>query len=46
MDALTNWQIIVKRADEAHVVFNLIDVGEVWDMAVMSLCMKKKKPLI
>ena len=46
MDALTGWPEIVKRVEEADVVFNLIDVGEIWDMAVNSLCMKKKKPLI
>ena len=46
MDALTNWQTIVKQAEEADVVFNLIDVGEYFDVAVQSLCMKKKKLLL
>ena len=34
MDALTNWQAIVKQAEEADVVFNLIDVGEYFDVAI------------
>ena len=46
MDALTNWQTIVQHAEEADVVFNLIDVGEYFDVAVQSLCMKKKKLLL
>ena len=32
--------------EEADVVFNMIDVGEYWDIAVQSLCMKKRKLLI
>ena len=44
--ALKNWPQIVKLVDEATVVFNLIDVGEYFDIAVQSVCMKKKKLLI
>ena len=46
MDVLPNWQQIVAFVEECSVVFNMIDVGEYWDMAVQSLCMKKKKLLI
>ena len=46
MDALQNWDKIVNFVEESTVVFNMIDVGEFWDVAVMSLCMKKKKLLI
>jgi len=46
MDALQNWDKIVNFVEESSVVFNMIDVGEYWDVAVQSLCMKKKKLLI
>ena len=34
MDVLPNWQRIVAMVDSASVVFNMIDVGEYWDVAV------------
>ena len=46
MCALKNWQEIVRQVEQATVVFNLIDVGEYWDIAVQALCMKKKKLLL
>ena len=46
MCALKNWQEIVRQVDQASVVFNLIDVGEYFDIAVQALCMKKKKLLL
>ena len=46
MDVLPNWQKVVQLVEESSVVFNMIDVGEYWDVAVQSLCMKKKKLLI
>ena len=46
IDALTNWDKIIEFVEEADVVFNMIDVGEYWDIAVQSLCMKKRKLLI
>ena len=46
MCALKNWPEIVRQVEEATVVFNLIDVGEYFDIAVQSLCMKKKKLLM
>ena len=45
-DALKNWQEIVKFARESTVVFNMIDVGEYFDAAVQSLCIKLNLPLI
>ena len=46
MDALTNFDKIVNFVEESTVVFNMIDVGEYWDIAMQSLCMKKKKLMI
>ena len=46
IDALSNWDKIIEFVEEADVVFNMIDVGEYWDIAVQSLCMKKRKLLI
>ena len=46
MDALTNWDKIVNFVEESDVVFNMIDVGEYWDVAMQSLCMKKQKLMI
>ena len=43
MDALKNWDKIVELVEESTVVFNMIDVGEYWDLAISSLCMKKGK---
>jgi molybdopterin/thiamine biosynthesis adenylyltransferase len=45
-DALKNWQKIVAFTEEAQVVFNCIDHGDRFDVAMASLCIKKKKPLI
>ena len=39
LDALKQWQTIVKLCDESTVVFNMIDVGEYFDAAVSALCM-------
>jgi hypothetical protein len=45
MDALDNWPKIVAIAKtEATVVFNNIDVGAVFDYAVLSLCKSLKLP--
>ena len=46
MDALKNWQTIVKKVEESDVVFNCIDVGDYFDAAVQSLCLKLKKLVI
>jgi len=37
MDAVENWGEIVKMAKDSTVIFNLIDVGEQFDFAVMAL---------
>ena len=41
MDALQNWDKIFNFVEECTVVFKIIDVGEYWDVAMLSLCMKK-----
>jgi molybdopterin/thiamine biosynthesis adenylyltransferase len=46
MCALENWQKIVELSKEATVIFNMIDVGEYFDAAVQSLCLKRNIPLI
>lgn len=40
MCALKNWGKIVEMARGATVVFNMIDVGDYFDIAVQALCMK------
>ena len=44
--ALKNFNKIVDLIEQSTVVFNMIDVGELWDVAVQSVCMKKKRLLI
>jgi molybdopterin-synthase adenylyltransferase len=44
MNALTNWSKIVTVAKESNVIFNMIDVGDIWDLAVQSLCLSLKIP--
>lgn len=39
VDALKAWPLIVSLCKQATVVFNMIDVGEYFDAAVMALCM-------
>ena len=46
IDVLKNWQKVVELCKESTVVFNMIDVGEYFDAAVQSLCMKQGKLLI
>lgn len=46
MDALPNWPTVIKLVEESTVVFNMIDVGGYWDVAVGSLCIKKNRLLI
>lgn len=38
-DVLADWQRVVNLARQATVVFNMIDVGEYFDLAVQALCM-------
>lgn len=44
VDALKHWTNIVEMAKESTIVFNLIDHGDYWDLAVTSLCLKLKIP--
>eukprot|EP00128_Syssomonas_multiformis_P015198 Colp12_sorted_trinity150504_noHs@7459 len=44
MEALSNWETVIKLVGEATVVMNSIDVGDWWDYAVFSLCFRLKKP--
>jgi len=46
LDALPHWQNIVQLIKESTVVFNMIDVGEYFDAAIQSACMKNKTLLI
>ena len=46
MCALENWQTIVEISKEATVCFNTIDVGDNFDAAVQSLCIKRGIPYI
>lgn len=41
LDALANWQTIVEISKEASVCFNTIDVGDNFDAAIQSLCIKR-----
>jgi len=45
-DVLPNWQKIIEFAKESTVVFNMIDVGDFFDAAVQSLCMRLNKLFI
>ena len=45
-DALEKWCDIVKLAGESNVIFNAIDVGNGFDIAVISLCMALKLPYV
>lgn len=45
-DVLKKWPEVVRLAQESTVVFNMIDVGEYFDMAVQSLCTSLKRLLI
>ena len=46
MCALEYWPKIVELSKQAHVIFNMIDVGEYFDAAVQSLCLVRNIPLI
>lgn len=46
MCALENWDKIVQLAGQSTVIFNMIDVGDYFDAAVGSLCMKLQIPMI
>ncbi len=45
-NALINWQKMIEFTKQSDVVFNCIDHGDKFDVAVTSLCLKLKKPLI
>lgn len=44
--ALKNWPTIVKLASESTVIFNLIDVGDYFDVAIQSLATLYKLPYV
>ena len=44
--ALKEWQTIIKLASESTAIFNLIDVGDYFDVAVQSLALIYKTPYI
>jgi molybdopterin/thiamine biosynthesis adenylyltransferase len=45
-NALLNWTKMIEFVKESDVVFNCIDHGDKYDVAVTALCLKLKKPLI
>ena len=45
-NALTNWQKVVEFAQRSTFVYNCIDWGDTFDMAVSSLCLHFKLPLV
>jgi molybdopterin/thiamine biosynthesis adenylyltransferase len=45
-DARMEWAKIVEFVKQSDVVFNMIDVGDYWDIAVQSLCLKMNVPMI
>jgi len=40
LDVIKHWDRIVEYARQCTVVFNMIDVGDYWDYAVQSLCLR------
>ena len=46
IDALANWEKIIELAKQSTVVFNMIDYGDHFDLAVQSLCLNLKIPVI
>lgn len=46
MDAVKNWDKIVQTVKQCNVVFNMIDVGDYWDVAIQSLCLANRIPMI
>jgi hypothetical protein len=46
IDAIKQWSKIVDLCRECTVVFNMIDIGDYFDAAVQSLCLKQQKLLI
>lgn len=45
-NALTNWKKVVEFAKQATFVYNCIDWGDKFDLAVSSLCIALKIPLV
>lgn len=45
-DVLKNWPLLVKLALDSDVIFNMIDIGDQFDMLLQSLCLTLKIPLI
>jgi molybdopterin/thiamine biosynthesis adenylyltransferase len=45
-NALENWKLMIEYTKESDVVFNCIDHGDKFDVAVTALCLKLQKPLI
>ncbi len=46
MDALTNWDQVVKASEDCTVLFNMIDVGDYFDAAVQSLALVRGIPMV
>ena len=46
IDALANWEETIEFAKQSTFVFNMIDYGDHFDLAIQSLCLKLKIPVI
>ncbi len=46
MNALTNFDKVVDLVKDSDIIFNMIDVGDYFDLAIQSLCLKLEKTLI
>lgn len=46
MDAVKEFEKVIEIAKKCDFVFNLIDHGDYWDLAVCSLCLSLKIPHI
>lgn len=46
IDIVKQWGNVLRIIEEANVIFNMIDYGDYFDLAVQSLCLKKKIPFV
>ena len=46
LDALTGWQTVVELAKQSDVIFNGVDLGAMWDMAVSALGLELGVPVV
>jgi hypothetical protein len=46
LDALQHWDKVVEIAKECTVIFNMIDVGDYFDLSIQSLALRLHIPMI